>query len=405
MKNIRFHNINEFASSFPRSKVPMLPVISIGSFITGKKNETVGSLFLNKKSHFTSNGRTAIAHVLRSIGVKEGDEVLVPSYHCGSMVEPIIWCKSTPVFYHITAELDNNIDDIESKLTKNTKALIIIHYFGFIKSFDKIKKICQVHNIKIIEDCAHAFFGSSTSYVPGSEGDYAITSLKKFFPCTDGGMIYSKNEKLIQNRTTKPPIKKELSTILNLFESSASYNRLSFLKPLFFLINMTKNIHIVSSTFESTSGQNIKDITGFRWFNPNTYSMEPSTFTKWLITRRWSGSRQYTRRRQNYIQIAQGLSKSIGGQPLHPVLPEGVVPYMFPFLLDDPDPSFFTLKEKGVPLWRWEELAYSDCAISQEYRERLIQIPCHQELTTTEINWMVETIQDVLNRTAEKVQV
>ncbi|MCP4268281.1 MAG: hypothetical protein GY777_22355 [Candidatus Brocadiaceae bacterium] len=405
MKSIRFHEINEFASSFPRPRVPALPILSFESFKTDKKPKTVGSLFLSRKPHYASSGRMALAHVLRSIHVKEGDEVLVPSYHCGSMVEPIIWCKSTPIFYHITAQLKSNFIDIESKLTKNTKVLIITHYFGFQTPFDKLICLCKTHNIKIIEDCAHAFFGLSNSYLPGSEGDYAITSLKKFFPCTDGGIFISNNEELIQEKTTRLPLKIQLSTTLNLLESSTSYNRLPFIKPLFFLINIINNLRNHDNAINKRANSKNQNNNQFKWFNPRTYSMEPTIFTKWLVTGNRSETRQYLKRRENYIQLSRGLINITGGQPLFPELPEGIIPYMFPFLLNNPESSFFTLMKEGVPAWRWEELAHSDCKIAQNYRERLIHIPCHQELTTTEINWMVETIQDVLNRTAEKVQV
>jgi dTDP-4-amino-4,6-dideoxygalactose transaminase len=54
------------------------------------------------------------------------------------------------------------------------------------------------------------------------------------------------------------------------------------------------------------------------------------------------------------------------------------------------------LKKLGVPIWRWDDMAASDCAISQRYREHLLHLPCHQALSDAELQWMLQAVSKVM---------
>jgi hypothetical protein len=88
----------------------------------------------------------------------------------------------------------------------------------------------------------------------------------------------------------------------------------------------------------------------------------------------------------------QGLSELAAGHPLFSDLPADVVPYTFPFLLER-ESDLPGLKQEGIPLLRWEELAFSGCPTSERYMTRLVQIPCHQELGNQDVDWIVRTIK------------
>ena len=103
-------------------------------------------------------------------------------------------------------------------------------------------------------------------------------------------------------------------------------------------------------------------------------------------------------RRKNYVRLLKGISAISHLTPLFPELPDHVVPYMFPVLLNAEQSYFDRLKNAGIPLWRWEELAESDCAISQSYRLHLLQIPCHQDLSAFEIDWILQQLSEILGR-------
>ncbi len=102
------------------------------------------------------------------------------------------------------------------------------------------------------------------------------------------------------------------------------------------------------------------------------------------------------RRRANYRQWATALAGLPGGRALFPELAETCVPYMFPLLLTEADPLFFQLKQAALPIWRWDEMAVSDCAVAAGYRLRLLHLPCHQDLNAAQMAWMTALVAKAL---------
>jgi dTDP-4-amino-4,6-dideoxygalactose transaminase len=138
-----------------------------------------------------TSGRVAIALALQHMGIAHGDKVLVPAYHCIAMVEPIISTGAGAVFYRIREDTSVDLDDVQRRLDVRTRALLAPHYYGFPQDMMRIRAFCDAHNLVLIEDCAHAFFGRCDGRPFGGHGDYAIASAMKFFPVYDGGYLVS----------------------------------------------------------------------------------------------------------------------------------------------------------------------------------------------------------------------
>ena len=96
------------------------------------------------------------------------------------------------------SEKDLNIDasKIEEKINKNTKAIIATHLFGYPCEIEKIKKICEKHNLLLIEDCAQSFNSKIKNIETGNFGDVGITStsLLKIPTTLSGGILICKNK-------------------------------------------------------------------------------------------------------------------------------------------------------------------------------------------------------------------
>jgi hypothetical protein len=103
------------------------------------------------------------------------------------------------------------------------------------------------------------------------------------------------------------------------------------------------------------------------------------------------------RRRANYRRLAEAAKGLPNSRALRSELGPHDTPYMFPLLIDQPERTFAALKRAGLPIWRWDSLAASDCATAAEYRLRLLHLPCHQALTDSEVDWMVRTLLMVLS--------
>jgi len=80
------------------------------------------------------------------------------------------------------------------------------------------------------------------------------------------------------------------------------------------------------------------------------------------------------------------------GRVLQTTLATDDVPYVLPFLLNNKD-DFVKVRQAGVQCLRWEEAAITDCTISQDYRYRLIQLPCHHQLTTVDITAIIQILK------------
>lgn len=61
-----------------------------------------------------------------------------------------------------------------------------------------------------------------------------------------------------------------------------------------------------------------------------------------------------------------------------------------------PDPFFFALKHAGLPVWRWDDMAVSDCGVADRYRLHLLHLPCHQGLSGAQMTWMTSLVKEVL---------
>ena len=141
--------------------------------------------------------RNGIYHGLTALGVKSGDNVLVPSYHCTSLVEPILKYGSNATFYDINTDLTPNFDDVREKIDAKTRAIVVVHYFGFPQPIRKFRELCDNHNLYLIEDCAHVLTGNSGDGTDlGESGDVSIFSWRKFLPIYDGGQLMINNPKL-----------------------------------------------------------------------------------------------------------------------------------------------------------------------------------------------------------------
>ena len=146
------------------------------------------------------NGTDALIIALKSLGIKEGDEVITTDYTFFATAEAIRFVGATPVFCDV--ELDTyNIDpsQIEEKITDKTKAIICVHLFGNVCKMDQINDIAKRHNLYVIEDAAQAI---NSQYKGKNVGNLADLACFSFFPTKnlgcfgDGGMITTNDDDL-----------------------------------------------------------------------------------------------------------------------------------------------------------------------------------------------------------------
>ena len=149
-----------------------------------------------------SNGTTAIHLALMAIGVKKGDEIITPTFNIISATNSIILCGAKPVL--VDSELDTwNIDvnKIEEKITKRTKAILIVHTYGHPVDMDPVLELGKKYGIKIIEDAAEAHGALYKNRMVGSIGDIGCFSFysNKILTTGEGGMVITNDKDIAKN--------------------------------------------------------------------------------------------------------------------------------------------------------------------------------------------------------------
>ena len=136
---------------------------------------------------------------LAALGIKQGDEVIVPTYTFAATAHVVAWLGAKPVL--VDVEKDTfNIDPkkIEEAITDKTKAIIPVHFAGHSCDMDKIMAIAEKHNLYIIEDAAHAI---GTDYKGKKIGNFGNATAFSFYATktittAEGGMIVTNDEEL-----------------------------------------------------------------------------------------------------------------------------------------------------------------------------------------------------------------
>lgn len=391
---IEFLPVEANARDYPVPQVPMLPVKVRLCFSRNTIRNKLSAF--NFRSSYYKQGRYAMAEALKRTGVNKNTAVLMPSYHCRSLVEPALYLKSHVVFYELDIMLRPDIKKLVSLIAESSfqiKALVLPHYFGFPQEVDIISDICKKENIDLVEDCAHAFYGTYNGKQLGTFGRFSVTSPRKFFPVEDGGILVSYTDSSISecqltSQGLSPNLKAIVKSFLRGLIGKGNHKEII---PIGGLI--TKNI--VKNTKEKKGGNDSSRFS-LEYFDVNCVSQASLAVSK-LIVDSADHELIVKSRRANYQRWLEGLKNVQGCHSLFPQLYENVVPYVFPLVIDsNAIEVFHNLKLNGVPLWRWEDLADTDCVMVNKYRLSLLQLPCHQDLSESQMHWMIDTVSKVV---------
>ena len=171
--------------------------ISDGSGII-KEFEKRFSKFIKIKHCLSQNNGTSTLHAaFFSIGLKPGDEVLVPSYTWHTSVSPMLHLGAKPVFCEINPKtLTINPKDIKSKINSKTKAIVVVHLWGMPAQMDEIMSIAKKNKLYVIEDCSHAYGSLYKGGKVGTFGDIACFSMQssKLLASGEGGVFCTNNK-------------------------------------------------------------------------------------------------------------------------------------------------------------------------------------------------------------------
>ncbi len=149
----------------------------------------------------TNTGTTALHLALDALGIRKGDEVIVPSFTFVATIQAITATGAKPVFCDIHADdLNMDVADVRKKITKKTRAVLPVHYRGIPCDMDEIHALAQKNNLHVVEDAAHAFGSSYKKKRIGSFGEIACFSFDpiKNISCGEGGAVVFQDDALLE---------------------------------------------------------------------------------------------------------------------------------------------------------------------------------------------------------------
>lgn len=148
-----------------------------------------------------NSGRSCLLAALDAIGINKGNEVIIQSFTCNAVINPILKFDAVPVYVDIADDLNIDVSKIEEKITPKTKAIIAQHTFGMPCDIETIVALCKKHNLILIEDCAHALGAKINNKYCGSFGDLSFFSFgrDKVISSVYGGMLCVNNQNLLEN--------------------------------------------------------------------------------------------------------------------------------------------------------------------------------------------------------------
>lgn len=159
----------------------------------------VASFTGSKHAVAVNSGTAALQAALHALGVGPKDEVLIPSFTFVATANAVVSTGATPVFVDIAkGEYTVDLEDLEKKITKKTRAIIPVHLYGHVADVDGLSKISAQHGIPVVEDAAQALGSTYNGRHAGTFFDMGCYSMypAKVMTAGEGGVVVTNNKRL-----------------------------------------------------------------------------------------------------------------------------------------------------------------------------------------------------------------
>lgn len=341
--------------------------------------------------HFARN---AIYYLAQQMGLT-GAEVLMPAYFHGVELEALLAAGVKPRFYGVHQGMRVYPEDIERSLTRETRAVYLIHYAGLPGPAESIQGICRDRGLLFIEDCALALLSKAGTRPLGSFGDAAVFCLYKTLPTPDGGAVVWKDGPL-RIYGAQPSLlgtgQQAAASVLNHVEQIGGHAVKSLaraLKAAGKAAIRTRRPHWVE--------------VGTQQFKLDEVNVLMSGLSRTIAAAQDFAAIVETRRR-NYAQLQSLLSDL--SPPVLGDLPEGMCPLFYPFATERKHELWSRLRAKGIQsvlFWLGGELGprVGEFPEVDVLRRTVLELPCHQSLTPQAIERVADTVRKAVHDLGE----
>lgn len=338
-------------------------VITETAFIGGPYVKTFEEAFAKaygvKHCISCANGTDAIYIILKMLGIGAGDEVITTAASWISTSETIGQTGATPVFVDIEPDYFTiDINRIEEKITSRTKAIIPVHLYGQMTDIEAIAKLCEKHQLHLIEDCAQSHF---SQYKGRNAGTWGIAGTLSFYPGKNLG-AYGDAGAIITNDDA-------------LAEKCRMYaNHGALVKHQHQIEGINSRLDGLQAAILTAKLPYIQEWTEKRIRNASKYNECLAEVKDICVPLIRPDSRHtfhlYVIRAKNRNQLADYLKKKGIDTAIH-------YPTPLPFL----------------PAYAYQKAKQTDYPVAAQFQSEILSLPMYPELTEEAINYVAATIQ------------
>jgi perosamine synthetase len=371
------------------------------------KRESLRYLAESGDIRYTYNARGGLYQLLRALHAAGVGSVLVPAFHCTSVVEPVVHAGYRPVFYRIKRDLSIDFEDLERKMTKEVVAVLVVHFCGFPANIGPVIRLANTVGALVIEDWAHSFLTGEGESLPGEHGDASIYSFYKLIPSQIGG-AFRVNRRRICVPSTKEQVRVRESVVLlkRMLEQCLENSEDGFISSLLLSLEQMR-VRYKKRIAPLSLAENIYGMTTAAFREDLALAGMP-----WYAKAILKGSdfkAIAAKRRQNYSLLSSRLNGNTFVQKPFALLPDGVCPWAYPVFLRDRNKYDYLLRTMGVPLYTYGETLHPLLILAdKETREdahylscNLLMLAIHQDLCSKHVIGIADRINAFFERFPE----
>ncbi len=354
--------------------------------------------YMGGDAYYCLSARHALNLGLEVLGLQAGDSVLLPAFHCQTAIDPFLSRGLKFQYYNILKNGKIDLADLKRKTQSNTKAVLIIHYFGLEQRLQEIIEWAQEKGIKIIEDYAHLIISGDSSGERMLGGDVAVFSWKKFFPIPDGGVLVFKNNRDGQKiNWVEEDIRRKIFSwkraLAKVDPSSISGKILSKLSKISTLAKGDTNLQGNEEPNQQNSSLSVrgKPFTGLRMSK-----ISQRIFSHLSVSTIVNKRTEYTR----------FFSQELGKIPCIKLwlaeVPRDVGLWAYPFIVENIPDFHVSLRDRGIEAFTWGGVIHSTLPLEQFNEanflyQQLVMVPLHQDLAWKDLEVIVKCIKESVN--------
>lgn len=358
------------------------------------------------KAYLFKNARSALFHATKLINSKRiGKIILMPSYGCGSELEPVLRARGKVRFYRVDKEMKVDIKDLKNNIDENVAAIHVTHYNGFPQSINEIRDLCTQNGLYLVEDCAHVLRSVCEDQSGiGSFGDLAIFSMRKTTPIPDGGALIVNNSSFQFDDTHL--VSMDFSKTLRMVQYLLKRNWATR-SPLLYagITKVTEWGRLilpkmgVVNNFSDNAEYKPLEVNDTSVYSFGRFDQKISWVAKQLL-RRINFAEVIKQRRDNYRYLLEKLGDIEWMKPVFSEIPQGTCPLYFLCIVPDPVNVYRQLLTYGIesdPYWDFFHPAvpWKEFPEAVYLKTHVLALPIHQDIGEGEREHLVASIKQI----------